>query len=158
MKIEIYPSKILSQIATDVDPGELPLYQSLIKNMIMTMKTHRGLGLSAPQVGVNKRIIVWRPKEGVPYVVINPIITAASGKIKTEEGCLSVPNIRKSITRQRIISIEYINENGTPMACDLKNMDAVIVQHEIDHINGLTILSSRKNRRKFDEPKKSQTD
>jgi len=75
-----------------------------------------------------------------------------------EEGCLSVPNIRKSITRQRIISIEYINENGTPMACDLKNMDAVIVQHEIDHINGLTILSSRKNRRKFDEPKKSQTD
>lgn len=147
MKIEIYPSKILSQVAQEVAVDKLPLYKEFIKNMITCIKEHNAFGLAAPQVGVNKRIIVWLDGEGKPRVYINPVIISSFGKIITEEGCLSFPGYQKRIKRKRGINIKAINEKGETIYWVLENMDAVIVQHEIDHLNGITILSSKKQRK-----------
>ena len=144
MKIEIYPSKALSRIAQEVDIGKLSLYKEFIKNMIDTMQRNKGQGLAAPQVDVNKRIIVFFDEEKNSHVLINPEIVESRGKIITEEGCLSCPNYRRRIKRKRIIDVKAIDENGKELSITLTKMDAVIVQHEIDHLDGITILSKRK--------------
>ena len=148
MKIEIYPSKALSRIAEEVDIEKLSLYKELIKNMIDTMQRNKGQGLAAPQVDVNKRIIVFFDEEKNSHVLINPEIIESRGKIITEEGCLSCPNYKGRIKRKRVIDVKAIDENGKELSITLTNMDAVIVQHEMDHLEGITILSNKKQRKK----------
>jgi peptide deformylase len=144
MKIITHPDKTLYQVAEPVDIAKISEYQQLIKHMINTVRFHNGLGLASPQVGVSKRIIVWLNAEKEPMVYINPEISDQKGKIKTEEGCLSIPNYRRIIKRSRVIDVEYYDKAGNRIIERLENMDAVIVQHEIDHLNGITILSKRK--------------
>lgn len=161
MKIEIIPAPTLLKIADKVEFGdlsELSKIRRLVKDMITTMRFHRGLGLAAPQVGVSKRIIVWtdcsqQKGRGSNYVLINPKIVSSRGKIKFDEACLSVPNIKRKMKRKRVIEVIAFSETGKEKYWKLENMDAIIVQHEIDHLNGLTILSSRKERRARNEEK-----
>ena len=154
MKIITYPNKILSQIAEPVQPQEMDGAKTLAELMSLTMSQHGGFGLAAPQVGISKRLIVWAgpdemtlggPKKKV-YCAINPVVVYSHGKIKTKEGCLSIPNIQREVKRKRIIVIEALSIVGEPMKIKFENMDAVIIQHEIDHLNGITILDNAKKR------------
>lgn len=147
MKLVKYPNKILSQICEPVETTELPSLKPIIKNMISIMRMHNGLGLAAPQVGIDKRFFVWLDENRIARVFINPVIISSSGKIKLEEGCLSIPNIRKKIKRKRIVEIDAMDKDGNIINQTLKNMDAVIVQHEIDHLNGIIILDNPKKRK-----------
>lgn len=148
MKIITYPNKILSQKAEPVQVEEIAGLKSVIADMVYIMRLHRGLGLSAPQVGLSKRIIVWIDG-GVNMALINPVTIHSHGKIKIKEGCLSLPGIQREIKRKRVIVVKGLSIIGEPMEMELKNMDAVIIQHEIDHLNGITILDSAKKRNKY---------
>ena len=92
VKILIYPDKILSQVAERVE--ECHVVGSIIKDMFLIMRRNNGGGLAAPQVGISKRIIVWLGPDCVKRVAINPVIVSSQGKVKSREGCLSVPNIQ----------------------------------------------------------------
>lgn len=146
MQILIYPDPILSQISEAVQPKELLELKFFIDSMVHTMLMHNGIGLAAPQIGISKRIIVWRDATGDPEVFINPAIISSRGKVRNEilEGCLSVPNVQRRIQRRkRVITVDAIDENGNSVTKTLQNLPAVIVQHEIDHLDGITIVSKK---------------
>jgi peptide deformylase len=106
----------------------------LIDTMYSIMTTHSGVGIAAPQVGDDRRVIIAKSK-----VFINPIILTVEGTIRYTEGCLSFPGSIVEMERGRRIEVEYQNRSGKYERGIFKNRDAVILQHEIDHLNGKII-------------------
>jgi len=119
--------------------------QTLIDDMVETMREAPGVGLAANQVNVLLRLIVVEfgdeEDETVPsklYVLINPEITRHSQEtIVGTEGCLSVPNFIGDVERYETVTVKYLNRHGTPMKVKAKNWLARIFQHEINHLNGV---------------------
>lgn len=146
MKIITYPNKILSRKAKPVDLGEIDLIKRIIPVMFLTLTRAHGLGLSAPQIGISERFFVFVDSHGNKIIFINPTITDSYGKITETESCLSLPNIQRKIKRKRVIEVSAINEKGQNVCGEFKNINAIIIQHEIDHLNGITILDSAKKR------------
>jgi peptide deformylase len=128
--------------------------QTLIDDMIETMREAPGVGLAAPQVGVSERVIVVEyaededDEEAEPrlYTIINPEITRVSkDKIEGAEGCLSIPGLYGNVDRHIAITVKGINRRGQPVTLKVKDWLARIFQHEIDHLNGVvfTDLASK---------------
>lgn len=110
--------------------------RTLAKSMIETMYASKGIGLSAPQVGVLKHIIVV-DHHGEPIVMINPVITKVSEEqVEMEEGCLSCPDVFKMISRPESLSVKYRDLNGKPHFERYSGLTARIIQHEILHLYG----------------------
>jgi len=116
-----------------------PVERLLIKSMILTMHNHKGIGLAAPQVGLNQRIIVLDVGQG-PMAVINPQILKKSGSEVLEEGCLSLPGVTLPIKRAQRIKIKYIDENNAEVEAECEDLMARVIQHETDHLDGKLIL------------------
>ena len=115
----------------------------LIKNMKDTLKKSGGVGLAAPQVGVNKRIILVKPQKEV-YVFINPFFISKGGKMEIDaEGCLSVPGKWIDIERYSEISVEFMGEDGEIYKVQAKDFFARIIQHEADHLDGILIVDKK---------------
>jgi len=113
---------------------------ALIKDMEETLKDEGGLGLAAPQVGESLQICLAQIG-GKVQVLVNPEITWRSKEADTEEeGCLSLPNIVVAVMRPREIVVRYRNRKGMEEERRLKDMDARVVQHEMDHLNGVLIV------------------
>ena len=142
-----YPNEILLRIAEEVAFNEVKSFKSLIDDMITIVWTG-ALGLSAPQVNVSKRIIVYIGNNKDVEVLINPKIIHFQGTaVSQQEGCLSVPNIRRNIKRLRNIMVEGWDRKGKSITITPKtNFIGFIIQHEIDHLNGITILDGPKKR------------
>jgi len=115
--------------------------QSFVKDMFLTMMIEGGVGLSAPQVNVQKRIIVMRlGLEGeFPLVLINPLILSSEGEIESVEGCLSVPKRNVLVKRTKTIKVCAQNESGTFFEFTTSDLPSIVIQHEIDHLNGTLI-------------------
>lgn len=114
--------------------------RTLCDDMIETMYAHSGVGLAAPQVGILKRIIVI-DEQGTPRVFINPnLINVSTESILMEEGCLSIPNHYVKIKRPEQIHIRYRTLEGKPMYETLTGLSARILQHELDHLDGLLFI------------------
>jgi len=112
--------------------------QKFIKDMEKSMKNEKGVGLAAPQVGVNERIIVVLLNEKKIISMINPEITYCSEETSIdEEGCLSLPGIWGNVERSKDITVKFLTPKGDKVAMKLKNFNARIIQHEIDHLNGI---------------------
>lgn len=113
--------------------------QALLGDMVVTMRQANGVGLAAPQVGVSERICVIEIDGDVSYY-INPEITSRSqNKILFEEGCLSLPGKFFPIERHEGITVKYWNEKGLPKRIRTDGLLAIVLQHEIDHLNGMLI-------------------
>jgi peptide deformylase len=138
LEIKKYPDPILKKKAKEVkEIGEKE--RELIKNMLQTMYSNKGIGLAAPQVGVLEKIIVVDVGEG-PRVFINPKILKKKGKEISEEGCLSVPGVFLKIKRWKEIEVEALNEKGEKVRVKAQGLLARALQQEIDHLNGILIL------------------
>lgn len=124
---------------TDID-GKLA---RLVDDMFTTMYDAPGVGLAAPQVGVQKRFFVY-DHEGRKGVLINPIIKESSGEWDYNEGCLSVPGLFFAITRPKQILIAGYDLEGNEVAIDADEIGARLFQHEFDHLEG-TLLIERLN-------------
>jgi peptide deformylase len=119
--------------------------QTLIDDMVETMRAAPGVGLAAPQVAVSERVIVVEygdeEDETVPaklYVVINPEITRASPETDFgPEGCLSIPGILGDVERAHAVTVKGKNRHGQPLTLKAKGWLARIFQHEVDHLNGV---------------------
>ena len=111
--------------------------QEFCDTMIETMKVECGIGLAAPQIGKHWRIIAVT-RDGVPEIFANPEITKRSlRKVKNEEGCLSVPTLTGIVQRPRAITLKALDRNGEDMTIETDTFDAIIFQHEIDHLDGI---------------------
>lgn len=123
--------------------------RELIRQMKRMMKKEKGVGLAAPQAGVGKRVILVTIGKKV-VSMINPVITSFSVDSEyEEEGCLSVPGVFDQVERASTIAVAYLDENGEEQERELSHFDARVVQHEIDHLNGVLftdrLVSKQKN-------------
>ncbi|MBN2096026.1 peptide deformylase [Candidatus Peregrinibacteria bacterium] len=110
----------------------------LLKEMEKSMKEEKGVGLAAPQVGRNVRMILVLLNNKNLIPMINPEIIDHSDKTEVgEEGCLSLPGIWGNVERYHEITVKYLDEKGTDRILKLEGFNARVVQHEIDHLNGI---------------------
>ncbi|HVR95478.1 MAG TPA: peptide deformylase [Thermoanaerobaculia bacterium] len=122
--------------------------QQLIDEMIETMRAAPGVGLAAPQLGVELQVFVYEsagnPDRGpeIPLrVVINPMITPHSGELVYDwEGCLSIPDLRGLVPRHPAVRVRALDREGQPLDYVAHGFEARIVQHEFDHLNGVVFL------------------
>ena len=139
---------ILRKVSAPVKPAELHTYRVLWESMLdyIDNPKNKGIGLAAPQVGVNKRIAVVglpikQDDEDYPLVLmINPVITNRSKETEIgEEGCLSLPDLRWEVERSLWIDVEWIDIRGRKIKKHITGFGAKVVQHEIDHLDGILI-------------------
>jgi peptide deformylase len=119
--------------------------RTLAKQMLQTMYSEDGIGLAAPQVGINKQLIVidCKPDDPAnpPLILINPIITQSSSKTcALQEGCLSIPNVFLDVTRPEEIEVSFKDESGRPRKIKAAGLLARVIQHELDHLNGVMFV------------------
>jgi peptide deformylase len=126
-----------AKLITDID-GKLV---RLVDDMLETMYEAPGIGLAAPQVGVQKRLFVWDVGMG-PQAIVNPEIVESSGEWIFEEGCLSVPGLSWEITRPKVVHIVGRDMDGNEMSFEADELEARLFQHELDHLEG-TLLVER---------------
>jgi peptide deformylase len=115
----------------------------LIEDMFDTMYAEEGVGLAAPQVGVSLRVIVVDPREPdvVPFVLVNPEVVEASEETdRAEEGCLSIPGLVEIVERPASVRVEGINRDGERVVIEAEGLLARILQHEVDHVDGILFL------------------
>ena len=138
LKIRIYGDPCLrakSKLVKEVGVVE----RMLIASMFETMKAYKGIGLAAPQVGINEQIFVVDTGKDA-FAVINPRILKNTGTDITEEGCLSIPNVLVDVKRAKTIVVEFTDEYNRIVHATLSGMAAKVFQHENDHLQGKLIL------------------
>ncbi len=130
---------VLRTVAEPVERVDDAILQ-LAAEMRETMKAEKGVGLAAPQVGVSKRIILATIDE-VVTLMVNPEILSFSAETEIcEEGCLSLPGEWGNVSRAKRIKLKYLNEDGEQVQTELVGLNARVVQHEIDHLNGVLFV------------------
>ena len=138
------PDKLLRQVSQSVEKvGDLE--RELMKDMLDTMYTAKGIGLAAIQIGVPKRIIVMdiskEENKKKPMYFVNPIIIKKNDeKVTYEEGCLSVPNQFAEIDRPSKCEVEYLDYNGNKQHLKAEGLLATCIQHEMDHLEGILFI------------------
>jgi peptide deformylase len=138
LPIRLYGDPVLRTRASEVDEVDRRA-RRLMNNMADTMREAPGIGLAAPQVGVLRRIIVWENGED-QGALANPVILEREGQAEAEEGCLSMPGINYPVVRSKIILVEGVDEAGEKVRFETDDLTARIIQHEIDHLNGVLFI------------------
>ncbi|HSU67148.1 MAG TPA: peptide deformylase [Tepidisphaeraceae bacterium] len=140
LKIILYPDPRLKKRSEPVTVFDDNL-RDMVVQMFKLMRESHGVGLAAPQVGVNLRLFVMNPsgEPGDDQVYINPVLSDGDGNDDAEEGCLSLPDIRVKITRDKAITIRAQDLDGTPFEQSATGFVTRVWQHEFDHLNGILI-------------------
>lgn len=137
LKILEFPDKRLRRVSEAITTFDQGL-KRLSDNMLMTMYEEKGVGLAAPQVNKPVRLIVMDISEDrdQPLVFVNPVVSSFEGKVESNEGCLSVPDIKTDIKRHETITLNAQNLKGTAISLEADGLLSICIQHEIDHLNG----------------------
>ena len=112
----------------------------LLNDMYDTLKaSDDGIGLAAPQIGVLKRLVVidLTEEDGEVYKLVNPVIIKSKGEQVCREGCLSVPGVLGDVVRPKEVVVEALNEKGEKIKIKAKDLLAIVLCHEIDHLDGI---------------------
>ena len=161
LKIREVGDPILNKISDEVDIENInEEILEIIEDLKSTLEFGTGLGIAAPQIGINKRIIVvGAKKENIKYndaeeipitAMINPTWREMSKETDTQyEGCMSVPSIRGKVERYRNIELTYYDEDGNQIIKQLYGFIARLVQHECDHLEGIVFLERVKDKNGF---------
>jgi len=144
LNIVTYPDNFLRQPTKSIEDID-GTTQKIIEDMSYTMYESKGVGLAAIQVGFDKSLIVYDVLQSEEkrslQVLINPRIIESNGLITSEkEGCLSVPDLRADVKRAESVLVEGFDKEGKPMRIDAEGYLAIVLQHEIDHLNGILFL------------------
>lgn len=144
MKLDIctWPDDVLAMKAERIEEVT-PEMQELIDNMIETMYESDGVGLAAPQIGESIRLIVvdqTGPKlRGDLRVIVNPEIVECDGEVESEEGCLSCPELNVKVKRKERVKVVGLDRDGKEVTIETDGFLAIVLQHEIDHLEGVTL-------------------
>ena len=141
--VRIYGDPVLRQKALPVETFDGTL-AALAADMRETMHAYRGIGLAANQVGVLQRLLVIDvPLEGdrrVELTLVNPVLGGRKGSLTDEEGCLSIPGIYDDVRRAERLHVEARDLEGRPVALDVEGYLARVIQHEVDHLDGVLFV------------------
>jgi peptide deformylase len=136
--IRVFGDPVLRQRAAEVEDIDSRIVR-LSEEMIETMRDAPGVGLAAPQVGIERRIFVYDVGDG-PETVINPEIVESDGEWEYEEGCLSVPDLHWPIIRSKEVHLVGVDLQGNDISIEADELLARVFQHELDHLNGILLL------------------
>lgn len=140
MEILSHPNPALKAGTTDFDPRTDKDLPDLVRAMARAMYDAPGVGLAAPQLGVLKRVCVYDVDEGL-VVLCNPKIVSSSEETEVdEEGCLSLPGIGIPVSRAVSVTCEALDPQGNPLTIEATDLHARVLQHEIDHLDGVLII------------------
>jgi peptide deformylase len=158
LEILTEPNPVLRQKSRPVEPADFkdPKFEQSILNLIETMKSRDGVGMAAPQAGMPLRFCVitkeYSEDKIKDIVLINPVWTKKSIlRSSDEEGCLSVPNVFGRVLRYKKIRVKAVDENGKSVNFEAKNFLARIIQHEVDHLDGILFIDKAKNLYRVDK-------
>jgi peptide deformylase len=153
LPIFAYGQPVLKKVALPIDHNYENLSE-LINNMWETMYASKGVGLAAPQIGLSIRLFVMdsiqimdeeRESEGAKKIFINARIIEETGDLWTyEEGCLSIPDLNGDVERQSKVRIQYVDENFVAHDEIYEGINARIIQHEYDHLEGILFVEKLK--------------
>ncbi len=136
--IRTFGDPVLNTVAEPVEVFDDAL-ERLIDDMLETMYAAPGVGLAAPQIGISKRLFVYDVGDG-PGHLINPALAEASDEWEFDEGCLSVPERFWPITRPAYARLEGVDMHGTPHILEGDELMGRMLQHELDHLDGMLLL------------------
>ena len=157
LKVARMGHPVLRTKARLVEPASIttPAFQKLLDDMVETMLEYHGIGLAAPQVHESVRVFIAGIEEEdvrtgeteiVPLPVINPEVTALGRDLVEDwEGCLSIPDIRGLVPRNRTVRLRGLDREGVPVDLELADFPARVVQHEHDHLNGVLFFDRMKS-------------
>jgi len=136
-----YPAPVLRQVARPV-PRPTTATRQLVERMKAAMFQAHGVGLAAPQLGVSERIIIYKlPEENEPLrVILNPKIVSRKGEQIGPEGCLSIPLLQGDVKRANEVVVKGMDLNGRPFRRRAAEFEARVIQHEIDHLDGILFI------------------
>lgn len=137
-QIRLFGDPVLKQRAREVEELDGSLAK-IVDTMYDTMYEAIGLGLAAPQVGVQRRLFTYDVGEG-PTVIVNPEIVETSGEFLYEEGCLSVPGMKFEIVRPKVVTVKGLDLDGREMVVEGDEVLARVFLHEVDHLDGVLLL------------------
>jgi len=143
LRIRTYPDEVLRRVAEPVGRERFDEELAcLAKSMTRTMYEGAGVGLAAPQVGVSLRLVVVdaSPERDSPIVLVNPVIVESSDREAGEEGCLSLPEIEATVRRRGRVTVEHETLSGEKTGFEADELLARVVQHEIDHLDGVLFI------------------
>lgn len=141
LEIKKYPDPVLKERSLEVESFDADLGK-LLDNMFETMYSANGVGLAAPQVGILLRIaVVDVSRDGTePQEFINPQIIAQTGKTKSDEGCLSIPEYRDTVSRAAVVTVKAQDRTGKFFEVNAEDLFSMCLQHEIDHLDGILFI------------------
>jgi peptide deformylase len=140
---------VLHERAREVTPEEInsPEFRKLIEDMVETMQSADGVGLAAPQVGVPWRLFIAMSPQG-PLALANPVFSKMSWRTTVdEEGCLSLPGEFDKVRRHKSLHVEGLNMDGDPVSFNAENFFARVLQHEMDHLDGILFVDRVREQR-----------
>lgn len=137
--IHLLGSPVLREVATPVGTidGEI---RQLVEDLFDTMRADDGIGLAANQVGIAQRVAVAEVSDEPSVILIDPVIVEREGKVKGEEGCLSIPDIFGDVDRAQRVVVETTTLEGERIRVEATDLRARVIQHEIDHLDGVLFL------------------
>ncbi len=143
-----YPDENLKKIAEPINKiNEKTI--TIINDMVETTLLLKGIGLAATQVNIHKRIIIIIINQlTTPLIMINPLILNKSGQSLATEGCLSFPNTFVKVKRNKTIKVQYLNVHNEYNVITANNLLSICIQHEIDHLNGITLYNKMSSLKK----------
>ena len=138
-----YPEPVLARKAKPVTEFDAAL-ETLVADMFESMYAAEGIGLAGPQIAVSQRVTVidlsFQKDAAQKIVLINPEIVYSEGKLREEEGCLSLPDIRAKVDRAAKVRVRAQNVKGEPIELEGEDLLSRAFQHEIDHLDGILFL------------------
>lgn len=137
-QIRVFGDPVLKQVAKEITNVDGALVK-LAEDMLVTMYDAPGVGLAAPQIGVQKRLFVYDFGEG-PAVLVNPVLKEADGEWLYEEGCLSVPGLSWEIVRPNRVHVIGYDLDGNEVDLEVEEFAGRLFQHEFDHLDGKLLL------------------
>ncbi len=137
-EIRVYGDPVLRQVAAAVEEIDGRIAR-MVEDMIPAMHAAEGIGLAAPQVGIQKRLFVYDIGEG-PRTLVNPEIVESDGEWAFEEGCLSVPGLSFEIVRPKLVHLVGRDLDGNEISIEADELLARLFQHELDHLDGVLLL------------------
>ena len=152
LKVARLGHPVLRAKARPIDPKDITSapVQKLVDDMIETMREYHGIGLAGPQVHEGVRIFIAGMEkkdrrtgevEIVPMAIVNPdVMPLGRDLVEDWEGCLSIPDIRGKVPRNRRVRVRGFDRDGAPLDLELEDFPARVVQHEFDHLNGVVFL------------------
>jgi peptide deformylase len=139
LEIRLLGDPVLRERAVEIEAVDDDV-RRLAEAMMATMYEAEGVGLAAPQVGVSRRIIVVDPREpGIePTALVNPrLVAEGPDRERAEEGCLSIPGVRDVVERAVAVTVDALDLEGRPVRIEAEGLHARVLQHEIDHLDGI---------------------